>query len=229
MEAIVLAGGFGTRLRHILPDVPKPMAPVNGKPFLEYLLAYLARNRVQHVVLAVGYLREQIMEYFGTDFHGMTLSYSIETEPLLTGGAIKKALTICNEKDVFVLNGDTFFNVDLLGMEQHFREKDAALMIAVREMRDFSRYGTVKVQDGYITSFVEKQPQKAGVINGGIYLMKEDLLTDYPQTFSFETDVMEQHVDMLLIAAHPSDGYFIDIGVPEDYTLAQKEYLRFGE
>lgn len=227
MEAIILAGGFGTRLKHILPDIPKPMAPVHGKPFLEYILAFLQKSGCSHAVLAVGYLKERIISYFGTQYRGMQVSYSEENAPLFTGGAIKKALTQCRQASVFVLNGDTFFDVDLAGMLCAFKQQNCALMVAVKQMHDFSRYGTVTLAGNTIAAFSEKAPCEQGLINGGVYLLKRDILHDYPDRFSFEQDVMESPVRGMPISAFRSDGYFIDIGVPEDYCRAQVEYQKF--
>lgn len=226
MEAIILAGGFGTRLKHIVPDVPKPMAPVRDKPFLEYILTLLLQRGCSHVVLAVGYLKEQIITYFGTQYHGMQISYSEEIVPLFTGGAIKKALTQCREDSVFVLNGDTFFDVNLAEMQRSFERRNCVLMIAVKQMHDFSRYGTVTLTGDFITAFQEKKSCENGLINGGIYLLKRNLLDGYPDKFSFEQEVMEKHVHEMPIGAFESDGYFIDIGVPEDYFRAQSAYQK---
>jgi len=117
METIILVGGFGTRLSHIVSDVPKPMIPVNGKPFLKYLFDYLLKNGVTYIILAVGYKSEIIQKYFGDDYKGISITYSVENTPLGTGGAIKKALDCCNEKYVFIVNGDTYFDVDLKQMK----------------------------------------------------------------------------------------------------------------
>lgn len=225
MEAIVLAGGFGTRLRHIVSDVPKPMAPVDGRPFLRYILDSLAAQGMNRVILAVGYKMEVIKTFFGSSYRGMELIYSPEDTPLFTGGAIKKALTLCRENEVFVLNGDTMFDVDLAAMHEFKQKKQAAFVLAAKAMHDFDRYGTLELtEDGRIRAFREKRPCREGVINGGIYLMDRAYLEDFPKkTFSFECEVMEARVNSESLYAYISDGYFIDIGVPEDYARAQKE------
>ena len=229
MEAIVLAGGFGTRLRHIVPDVPKPMAPMDaaGTPFLQFLLDELLRQGVERVVLSTGYLDEVIVSYFGTSYRGMAIQYSHEDTPLFTGGAVKKALTCCAEPQVFVLNGDTFFGVDLPAMLQQHCAQRADFTIAVKEMRDFDRYGTVVFgEDRRIQAFCEKQPCACGWINGGVYCLRRDLLQDFPQEkFSLEKDFMEKYPEKLRLSAFLSDGYFIDIGIPEDYYRAQREMI----
>lgn len=222
MEAIVLAGGFGTRLKHVVSDVPKPMAPIQDKPFLEYLLTDLAKKGVTRVILAVGYMHEIIMKYFSNDFLGMQLVYSIETTPLLTGGAIRQALSYCHEPNVFVMNGDTFFDVPLQAMLQAHLSCDADISLAVKEMFDFSRYGTVDFdKNGRIEDFCEKQPIDQGYINGGVYIIPRTLLLTYPPVFSFEKQVLERDFNRYNMHAFPCEGFFIDIGVPEDYQRAQ--------
>ena len=226
-EAIVLAGGFGTRLAHVVSDVPKPMAPVCGKPFLRYILDDLAKKGVSRVVLAVGYKRECIETYFGTVYAGMELVYSPEDKPLLTGGAIRKAMGCIRGERAFIVNGDTYFDVALDAMERAHRQSGAVLTIAVKPMRCFERYGTVITDEiRRVTAFQEKQPCEAGEINGGVYLLeKAEMTTMELEKFSFETAYMEAHVADRPMFAFRSDGYFIDIGVPEDYARAQKDFV----
>lgn len=225
MQAVILAGGFGTRLAHIVKDVPKPMAPVAQRPFLSYVLRDLAKKGVTKAVLAVGYKKECIENFFGTSFAGCQLFYSEEESPLLTGGAVKKALLQCDDDDVFVVNGDTFFDVDLAHMYIYHKEKHADLTLAVKRMQDFSRYGTVESREGRVFAFLEKQPRKQGMINGGVYLLWRRLLEDMPDAFSLEKDFMEKKIGEKRIFAFGSEGYFIDIGVEEDYLKAQREFF----
>ncbi|MDD6135471.1 MAG: nucleotidyltransferase family protein [Selenomonadaceae bacterium] len=227
MEAIVLAGGFGTRLRHVVSDVPKPMAPMNdaGKPFLEVLLTQLAGQGVKHVVLSTGYMSEVIEQYFGKTFAGMKLEYSVEDTPLLTGGAVKMALERCTEPDIFVLNGDTYFAVDLSAMLAHHRARHADFTIAVKHMHDFERYGTVVYDESGIQAFHEKAPCHDGWINGGVYCLQRHVLEKVAATkFSLEKDFLEQKIDEIDLQAFPAEGYFIDIGVPEDYYQACRRF-----
>lgn len=227
MEAIILAGGFGTRLQHVVSDVPKPMAPMNdkGTPFLSVLLKKLAEEGITHVVLSTGYMSEVIENYFGKEYAGIYIDYSVEEIPLFTGGAVKMALSKCEEDTIFVLNGDTYFDVDLAAMGKFHAERRADFTVAIKEMHDFDRYGTVEVQDNRIISFREKQFCQDGWINGGIYCLNRPLLSDVPMTkFSMERDFMEKKVIELKMMAFPSQGYFIDIGIPEDYALAQKKF-----
>ena len=226
VEAIVLAGGFGTRLMHVVSDVPKPMAPVCGKPFLQYILDDLANKGVDRVVLAVGYKRESIEEHFGLTYAGMELVYYSEDKPLFTGGAIRQAMGHILGKRAFVVNGDTYFDVALDEMEHVHVCSGAVLTIAVKPMRGFDRYGTVCTDENRrVTAFLEKRFCEAGEINGGIYLLEKAEMTALEQErFSFETEYMEVHVADRPIYAFRSEGYFIDIGVPEDYARAQKDF-----
>ena len=225
MEAIILAGGFGTRLAQVVRDVPKPMAPVAGKPFLQYVVDDLIRQGVDHMVLAVCYKKEVIMDFFGDRYNGADIRYSVEAEPLLTGGAIKKALGMCSEERVFVINGDTFFCVDLKEMRRFSQRMGRNINIAVKEMRDFSRYGSVAVDtDMAVTAFHEKQFCERGYINGGVYDICRQALMNYPAKFSMENECFPKMLKAGEIIAFASDGLFIDIGVPEDYKRAQSMF-----
>ena len=222
MEAIVLAGGFGTRLAGVVRDVPKPMAPVAGRPFLEYVLDDLIRQGVDRAVLAVGYKKEAITEHFRDIYRGCAILYSEEETPLLTGGAIRQALSLCREERAFVVNGDTFFQVDLAGLRAFSQKRPGQTVIAVREMRDFSRYGAVEFEgDGLVTAMTEKTFRAHGYINGGIYDIPRRALEEYPERFSLENDCFPKLLAAGHLSCFPSRGAFIDIGVPEDYQRAQ--------
>lgn len=224
MEAIILAGGFGTRLSHLVPDVPKPMASVNGRPFLQYIFDYLLKNGVTHAILAIGYKAEIIERFFGHVYHGIKITYSIEDNPLGTGGAIKKALEYCNNENVFIINGDTYFVVDLNKMKEFHTYKNSDLTLAVKHMSNFGRYGSVIIEDDMITRFEEKKLTAQGKINGGIYLLNKRIFDPiYQKSFSFERVVLQAgNID---VYAFESKGYFIDIGVPEDYYKAQRDFI----
>lgn len=224
-EAVVLAGGFGTRLAHVVPDVCKPMAPVAGRPFLRYVMDQLAAAGFDRVVVADGYRREQIESCFGGGYRGMRVEYSPEDEPLLTGGAAKRALRLCEADWVFVLNGDTYLDVDFAAMEDvaWLVGKGTSAVVAVKRMRNFDRYGTVEVSDeGAILAFNEKRPRDEGLINAGVYLVRRDALGEMPEKFSLESDFFEDVVEQGCLAACECSGDFIDIGVPEDYERAQE-------
>ena len=223
-EAIVLAGGFGTRLAHVVPDVCKPMAPVAGRPFLRFVMDQLAAAGVERAVVADGYRREQIETYFGDFYRGMDVAYSPEEEPLFTGGAVKQALAKCRGEWVFVMNGDTWLDADFRAMEAAADGAPEAVkaVIAVKRMRDFERYGTVEVgADGMRAAFHEKRPCAEGLINAGVYLIRKDALLDMPRKFSLEGDWFEGVVGAGRLMACEREGGFIDIGVPGDYELAQ--------
>ncbi|EJE3575681.1 nucleotidyltransferase family protein, partial [Campylobacter coli] len=175
MQAIVLAGGLGTRLRSVVQDLPKPMAPINGKPFLAFVLEYLKKQGITEIILSVSYKYELIQEYFKDEFHGMKIHYNIEKELLGTGGAIKDALKLV-KNEVYVVNGDTFFDIDLKKLVLN----GSKICIALKQMQNFDRYGTVNVDEqGIVTSFEEKVFKKQGLINGGIYLLKKDIFDEF--------------------------------------------------
>lgn len=226
-EAIILAGGFGTRLRSVVSDVPKPLAPVAGRPFLAYVLDALVRQGYGHAVLATGYMHEKVEACFGNAYLGMKVDYARELTPLGTGGAIVNALQHCTADCVTVLNGDTLFLADLGQLERYADSKGTMLAIVLRAVPDAGRYGAVETAaDGRITAFREKDPSAgAGNINGGIYRLQQSLLDGYAvgQQFSFEKDVMQQRYAEEEFYAYADGAYFIDIGVPEDYRRAQTE------
>jgi len=222
VEAIVLAGGLGTRLRSVVSDVPKPMAPISDKPFLEYILKYLQKNGITKAILSVGYKWETIKEYFGGKFENIELIYSVEDEPLGTGGAIKKAMSFISQKKVFIINGDTFFDVNLQTLAL---KDDSKLILSLKQMRKFDRYGCVESDaNGFATAFTEKGYRESGNINGGVYLASRDLFDIYEldEKFSFE-EFMQDNFKSLKITTQVFDSYFIDIGIPEDYQKAQSE------
>ena len=226
MKAIVLAGGLGTRLASITSDIPKPMARIGSRPFLEYLLDYLIGQGTEEAVLAVSYKWEIIREHFGSVYRGMPLKYSVEDEPLGTGGAIRQALESLLDDEVVVLNGDTLFHVDLEDMANNHRISGAQLSMALKRVADSGRFGCVEVSgDSEITNFQEKSAGGPGWINGGVYMLNRGLFADFPMPgrFSFEQDLVEPNKDRVKPSAFLSDAYFIDMGIPEDYERAQRE------
>lgn len=224
-EAIILAGGFGTRLKQVIgEDIPKPMAPVNNKPFLEYLLAYLDKWGVERVIMATGYKHEVIEDYFKDKFNDIEVVYSVEKEALGTGGAVRQAMEYVNGYSTYVINGDTYFDVNLWKLANSFRAKEADSMIALRKMGDVSRFGTVKIDlENRITEFIEKGTQTGmGFINGGTYILarKKFLDLNFPEIFSLEKDYFEQYYNKERIFGVRCYSYFLDIGIPEDYEEA---------
>ena len=230
MEVIILAGGLGTRLRSEVKDVPKCMAPVAGKPFLWYLLKDLTKyEEVNRVILSVGYLREVIFEWIDhvkKEFP-FEFVYAIEEQPLGTGGGIKLALSKSLTNDVVVLNGDTFFAVNLRELMKAHRLYPSTVTLALKAMQDFERYGRVIIDevDNRIVEFKEKEYCKEGLINGGVYVINklEPIFEGLPEKFSFETAVLEPQCKVGKLFGVVQEGYFIDIGIPEDYKRADKE------
>jgi D-glycero-alpha-D-manno-heptose 1-phosphate guanylyltransferase len=218
MEAIILAGGKGTRLQSVVSVVPKPMADINGKPFLEYVLAWLSEEGVSKVILAVGYKRTIIQKHFGDNWRSIGITYSVETKPLGTGGAIRQALTYCTGEYVYVVNGDTLFKVNLSDFSTLY-----PLSLACQYVENAARYGMVQIDNGAITAIHEKQMSSSGYINGGVNLIRKDLLQSYPGIFSFETDALPQLISSGQVGAITSTAYFIDIGIPEDYERAKRQ------
>ena len=191
MEAIILAGGLGTRLQSIVSDVPKPMAPINDKPFLEYILEYLNKQNIKRVILSVGYKWEIIRDYFGDKFKDIEIFYNVENERLGTGGAIKESLKLINNEKCFVLNGDTFFDISLNEMDIN----ESYIELGLKKMKNFDRYGVVEIDNkGFIQSFKEKAYYEEGFINGGIYLISKNIFNKFelPKQFSFE-DFLENN------------------------------------
>jgi D-glycero-alpha-D-manno-heptose 1-phosphate guanylyltransferase len=226
MQAIVLAGGFGTRLRGMVPDLPKPLAPVGGRPFLAIVLGQLRDAGFDLAVLSVGYRQELIREAFGDRFDGLFLGYAVETRPLGTGGAIRLAARSCSENDVFVLNGDSYVELDFAAIQRRHREAGTALTVCAVEVADAARYGRLLVEGSWIAGFAEKGSAGPGLINAGVYLMRRDLLETLalPEAFSFENEVLTARLAELCPLAYQTSGRFIDIGVPEDYTRAQSMF-----
>lgn len=214
-EAIILCGGLGTRLRSVISDVPKPMAPINNKPFLAFVLEYLKKQNISRVVLAVSYKYEIIQEYFGNSYLGMQILYSIEKEPLGTGGAILEALNLINSNSCYVLNGDTFFDVNL----DRLKLDNSDICVALKPMKNFDRYGSVDIDNNsYISAFNEKKFTSNGLINGGVYLIKKNIFNSFnlPNKFSFE-EFFQENFLIFNAKATVFDDYFIDIGIPQDY------------
>ncbi len=225
-EAVILAGGFGTRLQSVVSEVPKPMAPVNGRPFLSFVLDELEAFQYTHVVLSTGYKHEVIASYYGEHYRSIRLSYAQETTPLGTGGGIWNALQQTESEYTLVLNGDTLFRVNLDALSDLAQRWQSPVM-ALRQVTDTTRYGKVETDDtGRVVCFVEKNDCAGpGYINGGIYLLPRKIFKTYRvgERFSFEKDIMEKNYREQAFYTLASDAYFIDIGIPEDYQKAQKE------
>lgn len=230
MKAIVLAGGFGTRLQERVPDVPKPMAPVAERPFLEYVLDHLIGGGIHEIILSVGYRADLIMDHFGHTYRNAVVSYSVETEPLGTGGAIVHALRQESDDPVLVLNGDTFLNVDYRELIRWYEQAPAQIALVLKEVSDVARYGSVLTTGERISGFVEKGKAEAGLINAGVYIVRPGVFgtLSLSSKFSFETDLLQRYCGAISLRAFLTDAYFIDIGVPDDYDRAQYDFLSHG-
>jgi D-glycero-alpha-D-manno-heptose 1-phosphate guanylyltransferase len=228
-DAVILAGGLGTRLRSEIGEFPKVLAPVNGKPFLSFVLDYLQKNGIETVVLSVGYKAELIQQEFGDNYKGLKLIYAIESSPLGTGGAMKLALEKNKAEMLFILNGDTFFDIDLKELENFHLQNKSTCTLALKKMKNVDRYGNVEIDAaGKILAFSEKKFREEAVINGGIYCINRGILIHYPVNtpFSFETNYLENKPQAKNIFGKLFDNYFMDIGVPEDYQQFQKDYSK---
>jgi len=226
MKAIILAGGLGTRLRPITYRCPKPMIPVKGRPFLEYLLNYLKNQGVRDFVLCLHYMSEKFKEYFGDGSKlGINISYAIEDKPMGTGGALKNAEKFIQGR-FLVLNGDTFLTFDLRRMINYHRRCGGLGTIALVYMKSPTRYGIVGVdKDWRIISFSEKRKVDEGYINAGIYIFERKLLDYIPKgkKISLEKDILTSLVQQEKFYGFPAGGYFIDIGVPEDLYRFERD------
>ncbi|MDA0110533.1 nucleotidyltransferase family protein [Vibrio sp. La 4.2.2] len=223
MEVIVLAGGKGTRLRSVIGESPKPMALINGVPFLEKQFDWLISQGASKLIVSVGYKYEMITEHFKDEFKGIPIRYVIEEQPLGTGGAICLASKECAEEQYFVVNGDTYYPISLTDMLENYSKND--LMIATKFIEVADRYGLVRTVDDKIIGFDEKKAKSSGDINAGIYLMSKNLIMNMPTgNFSFE-EFMQSGLESasISVSRHKpiDDTDFIDIGVPEDYERAQ--------
>lgn len=221
------------------------MAPVNGKPFLHYLFVYLKHYNIQKVILSVGYLAEKVEAEFGKNYLGIEVDYAYEKEALGTGGGIRLAMEKCSGAHVMVLNGDTFFDVKLDDFFEMHLGGSSDATLALRRVDDASRYGTIELDGKRIAAFKEKSLPAAAVasgakagedvkgsalINGGVYLLRRKTYlgnTEPGKAFSIEHDFFAKLADKLWLQAFPCEGYFIDIGIPEDYARAQIEFERF--
>ncbi len=226
-EAIILAGGFGTRLQKVVVDLPKPMADINGKPFLEYQLNYLASFGIKRVIFSVGYLSETISNHFGDKFGDIDIDYAYEENPLGTGGGILNAFHKRKTKELIVLNGDTLFEIDINTFFKNHNAYNSLFSLALRTLDSVDRYGSVILDNNIINKFAEKgEYSGAGVINGGVYIINEKFFekANLPSKFSMEKDVFEKLLNEYNFYGFSFENYFLDIGIPEDYLRAQDEF-----
>jgi NDP-sugar pyrophosphorylase family protein len=224
MRAFILCGGFGMRLRSVLSDRPKSMAPVEGVPFLELLLRQVREQGIREVVLGTGYMAEQIEDHFRDGAAlGMAVRYSRESEPLGTGGALKFAERLLSDP-VVVLNGDSYVEWNSEAARELFERANAEAVMILQRVSDIARYGSVTIAaDGHVTEFVEKGGRTgAGLINAGVYLLRKEIVAGLPekQAISLERDVFPQ-LPYGKLYGLVTEGIFIDIGIPSDLERAQ--------
>jgi D-glycero-alpha-D-manno-heptose 1-phosphate guanylyltransferase len=225
-EAVILSGGLGTRLKEVVSDLPKTMAPIKGKPFLHYVVDYLRNEGIEHFVFALGYKNEMIIDYLESKWADINKTYSVEPSPLGTGGAILGAVQHTSSKHICVVNGDTFFRADLKALAFVHVKQRADCTLCLKPMMHFERYGVVELDgDQRVSAFHEKQRYDHGLINAGTYALntKSFSAEPFPQRFSFEKDYLEKNVAQRNFRGIVQDRYFIDIGIPEDYQRAENE------
>lgn len=222
-QAIILAGGFGTRLQAVLRDLPKPLAPVRGVPFIHYILRWLEESGVDRVVGCTGYLADKMEAGFRSYPGQLQLAFLREITPLGTGGAIYQALREAGTGSAFVLNGDTYFPANLALLQQEFQRIGGCLAMALRRVPDVSRYGAVDLHGGRIVAMNEKGRSGPGLVNAGLYLLPTDLWQQIPMpdVFSWETDLMQPKVSSFNAAGVVLEAPFLDIGTPESYREAE--------
>lgn len=225
--AVILAGGFGTRLRNVVPDVPKPMAPVAGRPFLQHQMDYWIAQGVERFVLSVGYMRDAIQAHFGSAYRGVPVAYAIEEFPLGTGGGLLLAAKLLEDDAPFLLlNGDTFFEVDLAALRAFHAERRSDWTFSLFRSSEGGRYmGMDVAPDGRIRAFRSGQSSVGALANGGVYLIDPTLLRRSPFLAGDKASLEDEILPALLGAggafhAVAFSGRFIDIGVPADYFRA---------
>jgi D-glycero-alpha-D-manno-heptose 1-phosphate guanylyltransferase len=225
-ELIILAGGLGTRLRSEVPDLPKCMAPVNGKPFINFVMDYFLSQKIEKFIFALGYKSELLQNHLIAKYAKYTLQFSLEEEPLGTGGAIQLACRRASKENVFITNGDTLFKVETEMLAKTHLQTNAECTLALKPMENFDRFGAVEIDDNScIESFQEKKHYGKGLINGGFYALNVEsfLHKNFGNKFSFEKDYLERFISQKKLFASVQDAYFIDMGIPEDYRRAAVE------
>lgn len=221
-EAIILAGGLGTRLRGVV-DVPKPIAPIRGRPFLGWLLDRLAACGFRHVVLATGHGADAVHAAIGEAWLGIRISYSVETEPLGTGGAVAQALALVADAGCHVMNGDTYMHYDAAALEALVRRQDAEAGMVLAEVADVARYGAIRMEDVRVAAFGEKTGSGPGLVNAGSYFLAPPAmraLQALPRPFPLEAGFLAPLAAAGGMVALAGAEHFIDIGIPEDYARA---------
>ncbi len=232
-EAIILAGGIGSRLKEVTGEKPKCLALVNEKPFINYLIKFLENFEYEKIIISVGYQTETIQSHINSLNSKVEIVYSKEDSPLGTGGALKKALSLCSNEQVLVLNGDSFFEIDLNEFSFYHDYCGADFTLALKDVPESGRYGTIEISpEGNVLRFKEKNSSnESGLINAGIYLVRKNFYLEQcpkQETFSLEKDIVEALYSRFNFRGWMGRGYFIDIGIPEDYKKANDDFKRFA-
>jgi D-glycero-alpha-D-manno-heptose 1-phosphate guanylyltransferase len=224
MQVIILAGGQGTRLKSVVKDIPKVMAPIDGNPFLNYIINNLKRYELTKIIISTGYKSDTIEDYYGNNF-----IYSKELTPLGTGGAIAFAKPFLTEETFIVINGDTFFDIDYKDLiDKHIRTK-AKITVALTKVKDTSRYIRFRLdKENRIVEMEGRGIEKPGVSIGGIFIFNKEVLEDFPIKGPLEEIVFPKYINNGLFG-WVYDGFFIDIGIPEDYERCQKYLPKFSK
>lgn len=226
VPAVILAGGLGTRLRPMIGDMPKALAPVQGRPFLAYQLGLLKRQGITRIVLCTGYQHDLIQAPFGDGgAWGVQILYSVEAQPLGTAGALQQARRFL-DRTFLVMNGDTYFAVDVATLVANHRQGDAIATLGLVEVPQAGRFGAVTLDArGYVTRFAEKKRRRAGLINAGVYVLEPGIFAHFPARapLSLESDVFPHLASQRLLRGCVLQGYHIDIGTPQSYTQFQRD------
>ncbi len=220
-KAVILAGGKGTRLASVVSDKPKPMAEITGLPFLHYIILDLKKKGIKSIVMLTGHMSEVISNFFHSEYHGVQIKYEVESEPRGTGGLIYE-LSRKWQEPILLINGDTYFDIDIQALySKSLSTKN--IILAVKQIQNSDRYGVLEIVEDKIINFKEKTWIENGYINGGIYILPPGVFDHFemPYCFSLEKDFFEAFKSELNLIPFYSEGYFIDIGIPADYELAQ--------
>ena len=224
MEAVILAGGLGTRISSVLPDIPKCLAPIKGRAAIEIILDNLIQIGVKSCKIAVGYLGDQVRDHLGKQYKGLPISYSFDGEQLLgTGGAVKKALSTLSSNPVLVVNGDTLQSFELDPVLTDFNRHGLSIVVAKR-VENSGQFGTIAEKDGFVSSFREKKDISPGLVNSGCYLLPVQVFSDWelPDAFSLENDFLPKLADDMKLRVVTADGEFNDFGTPTQLFRAQE-------
>jgi D-glycero-alpha-D-manno-heptose 1-phosphate guanylyltransferase len=225
MKAVVLCGGLGTRLGALTRETPKPLLEVAGRPFISHVLDHLAANGTTEIVLAVSFQWQKLRGALGSSWQGLPLHYSVEPEPMGTGGAVRHAMDQLGWVEAIVANGDTLLKMNPNLLHGAAGQHSADMVMALKRVDDASRYGRVRIEaDSRVVGFEEKGQSGEGLINAGLYWMRARVLDKAPdRIFSLERDLMAEHVTELAMYGVETSGYFVDMGIPEDLERARRE------